>query len=243
MGNYWKLVNTVINESDVILLVLDARFPELTRNKEIEYKINKKEKIILYVINKCDLISKKAVEKLKKEITPSVFVSAKKKFGGSILFRKILQLSKGEKSTVGVLGFPNVGKSSVVNLLKGRKSASVSSTSGHTRGIQFINAKGRFNLIDTPGVLEFNDPDKYKQIIIGSVNSHKLKDPEFYVMKLIEEFTELFVKKYNEKYINDPYDYLELLAKKNNMLKKGGEPDIDRMARLIIQSWQTGKFH
>ena len=94
-------------------------------------------------------------------------------------------------------------------------------------------------VIDNP-----RDPIKSnKQIIIGSVNSHKLKDPEFYVMKLIEEFTELFVKKYNEKYINDPYDYLELLAKKNNMLKKGGEPDIDRMARLIIQSWQTGKFH
>ena len=77
MVNYWKIVNRVIHDSDIILLVLDSRLPHLTRNIEIENKVKKAQKNIIYVINKCDLIEKKLSDQLKKEINQSVFVSGK----------------------------------------------------------------------------------------------------------------------------------------------------------------------
>ncbi|MEM4398162.1 MAG: GTP-binding protein, partial [Candidatus Woesearchaeota archaeon] len=109
MANYWQLVNKVINESDLLLLVLDSRFPELTRNKEIESKILQRNKKILYVLNKVDLITKEEAEKLKKLFTPCVFVSSTEKLGGTILYKKIMELIKGKESIIGILGYPNVG--------------------------------------------------------------------------------------------------------------------------------------
>ena len=138
MVNFWRLVNKVIKDSDILLLVLDARMPELTRNREIESKIKENKKKIIYVLNKADLIEKSHAEKIKKTLNPCVFVSSKEKLGGTMLFKKIFELSHGEGCSVGVLGYPNVGKSSVINLIKGRKSASTSSYSGHTKGIQFV---------------------------------------------------------------------------------------------------------
>lgn len=246
MVNYWNLVNRVIDQADLILLIIDSRLPDLTRHKEIESKIKQRNKKILYVLNKCDLISKENSEKLKKDFFPCVFVSSTKKLGGTILYKRIMELIKGKESIIGVLGYPNVGKSSVINLLKGQKSASVSPHSGHTKGIQFIK-KGKLKLIDTPGVLPFDekDPEKSleKQVIIGSKNPEHLKEPEFFAMKLIENYKELFEKYYSQIYDNDSYDFLEKIAIKKNFLIKKGDPDIKRMARSLLYDWQRGKIH
>ncbi len=242
MVNFWKIVNSVIREADILLLVIDSRFPELTRNKELELKIKTKEKKIIYVMNKCDLVIESEVKDMSKEFQPSIFVSSKKKLGGTLLFKKIMQLSRGQPCVVGVLGFPNVGKSSVINLLKGRKSASVSSQSGHTRGIQFVKAKGKIKLIDTPGVLQFQEKDLMKQVIIGSYNPQHLKEPEYYAMHIIEKYPEHFVKYYDVEY-EDGYDFLEKAALKKNILKKGGHPDIGRFSRQVLYDWQKGKIH
>ena len=233
MVNFWKIVNSVIREADILLLVIDSRFPEFTRNKELELKIKTKEKKIIYVLNKCDLINENNIKGVSKEFQPCVFVSSKNKLGGTLLFKKIMQLSKGLPCIVGVLGYPNVGKSSVINLLKGRKSASVSSQSGHTRGIQFVKAKGKIKLIDTPGVLQFQEKDLMKQVIIGSYNPQHLKEPEYYAMHLVEKYPELFEKYYDVKY-EDGYDFLEKAALKKNILKKGGLPDIPRFSRQVL---------
>ena len=243
MVNYWKLVNDVIRNSDILLLVLDSRFPEYTRNKEIELKIKDSEKILIYVFNKCDLIPENEIDKLGKYISPSIFVSSKKKLGGTLLFKEIMKQSKGNPCTVGVLGFPNVGKSSVINLLKGRKSASVSSYSGHTRGMQFVKAKGKIKLIDTPGVLQFNEKNIEMEITIGSMNPQHVKEPDYYAMILIEKYTTLFEKFYNEKYEKDASDFIEKVAYKRNLLKKGGEADLQRFGRQLLQDWQKGKIH
>ncbi|MEM2131042.1 MAG: GTPase [Candidatus Woesearchaeota archaeon] len=245
MANYWQLVNKVINESDLLLLVLDSRFPELTRHKEIESKILQKNKKILYVLNKCDLITKENSEELKKNFTPCVFVSSTNKFGSTILYKKIMELIKGKESIIGILGYPNVGKSSVINLLKGQKSASVSPQSGHTKGIQFIK-KGKLKFIDTPGVLPFDEKDETsleKQIIIGSKNPEHLKEPEFFAMKLIEKQPELFEKYYSLKYENDAYNFLEKAALSKNILQKGNQPDLKRISRSLLYDWQRGKIH
>ena len=243
MVNYWKLVNNVIREADILLLVLDSRFPELTTNREIEHKIQDLNKKLLYVLNKCDLVPKKEYNDITKKYSPNVFVSSKEKFGGTLLFKEIMRLSKGKPCSVGVLGFPNVGKSSVINLLKGKKAASVSSYSGHTRGVQFVKAKGKIKLIDTPGVLQFKEKDIMNEVLIGSINPQHVKEPDYFAMHLVEMYPELFEKYFNEKIDCDVYDFLEKTALKKKILRKGGEPDLMRFCRKILQDWQKGKIH
>ena len=243
MVNFWKLVNNVIRDADTLLLVLDARFPDMSRNKELEQKIKDQEKKLIYVINKCDLVTSKVINEISKNLDPSVFVSSKKKLGGTMLFKEVMKQSGGEPSTVGVIGYPNVGKSSVINLLKGKKSASVSSYSGHTRGIQFVSAKGKIKLIDTPGVLPFKEKDLYKQILMGSINPQHIKEPNFFASKLVEDYPKLFEKYFDMEYNDDAYEFLEQAALKRNILKKGGQADLMRFGRTILQDWQQGKIH
>ncbi len=243
MVSFWKIVNSVIRDADILLLVLDARMPELTRNREIEQKVKNQGKRIIYVLNKCDLVSKKEIEKMNQDYTPSVSISSKEKLGGTLLFKKIMRLSQGEKCVVGVLGYPNVGKSSVINLLKGKGSASVSSQSGHTRGIQFVKAKGKLKLIDTPGVLPFKEKDIEKQVLIGSINPEQIEEPDYFAVKLIDKYPNLFEKYFDERYHGDGYDFLERVAIKKNILKKGGKADLQRFGRKILKDWQTGKVH
>jgi ribosome biogenesis GTPase A len=241
--NYWRLVNKVIQGSDIILLILDARMPELTRHYEIEAKIKREKKKIIYVLNKSDLVTRESIINMKKEISPCVFVSSKKQQGGTLLFKKIMQITHGESPFVGVLGYPNVGKSSVINMLKGSKSASVSPHAGHTTGIQYVRAKSKLKLLDTPGVLPFGENDILKEVIIGSRNPEQLKEPDFFALKLIELYPAFFEKFYNIKYENDAYDFLDKAARDAHVLVKGGEPDFKRFSRKLLYDWQRGQVH
>ena len=136
MKNFWDIIKRVIKDSDILLLVLDARFPELSSNKELREKTSHRP--IIYILNKCDLVEKAELEKWKKKLGNCIFVSSREKFGTTILKKKILSLARKEKVTVGVLGYPNTGKSSLINTLKGRKSAKTSSISGYTKRRQTL---------------------------------------------------------------------------------------------------------
>lgn len=239
---YWKIVNDVIERSDILLLVLDARMPQFTRNIEIEKKVSYKGKKILYVINKCDLIDIELSKKIKKTLSPSVFVSGKKHFGTNLLREQIMRLSKGENCIVGVLGYPNVGKSSVINMLKGKTSASVSPTSGHTKAVQKIRASGKIVLLDTPGVIPFMEKDIIKQTLIGTINFDKVKDPELIVLGMIENLDGRIEDYYGIEKNEDPEIVLENLAKQRNKILKGNIPDTFTMSRIILKDWQQGKI-
>ncbi|NTV24399.1 MAG: GTPase RsgA [Nanoarchaeota archaeon] len=240
---YWNLVNRVIDEAEILLLVIDARMPDDTRHREIESKVLQRGKVLLYVLNKCDLVEKHVIEALKKEFNPAVFVSSKQRLGGTILFKKIMEISKGKNCVVGVLGYPNVGKSSVINLLKGEKAAPVSPTSGYTKSIQFVRAKGKIKLIDTPGVLPFDDADLFKKVLVGSKNPEHLKEPEMFAMLLIEKFPDMFSRYYDLKYEGDAYDFVDAAAQKRRILSKGGSSDIPRFSRQLLYDWQRGRVH
>jgi len=125
----------------------------------------------------------------------------------------------GIKPKVGVVGYPNTGKSSVINALKGKASTKISLQSGFTRGKQNVATKN-FTLVDTPGVI----PYKEKGNLI-SKDWTKIKDPEDAVMDL--------------KLIKD-YDELEQYALNKKMIKKGGIPDTVRAARHLLKEWQQG---
>ena len=148
MASFWQHVNDVIEKADIIIEVLDARMISQTRNIEVEHKVKESKKILLYCINKCDLVDPEKTKKLSHFLKPGVFISSTQKLGTTILKKKILELGHGKPVLVGVVGYPNVGKSSVINALSGRGAARTSSQSGFTRGLQKVKVDNKTNYLN-----------------------------------------------------------------------------------------------
>jgi len=245
MATFWRHVNIVIRTADILIEVLDARNIYESRNIEIERKVKKHKKKILYVINKCDLVADKSeLERWKLKLKPSVFISSRDHLGTTILKKKILEMSRGKEVTVGVLGYPNVGKSSLINALSGRGSAKTSSESGYTKGIQNIRVDSKILVIDSPGVLPFKEKADFKHSKIGAISYAKLKDPESVALEFIEENEDLVVEYYGLEVeeTDDSEEILEKLAFRLNRLQKGGKADLEAASRSLLKDWQTGKM-
>ncbi len=249
MANFWKIVNKVIRAADVLLLVMDSRIPQMTRNEEIEYRVKKNEKELIYVLNKCDLGDKKELEALKKELGNCVFVSTKEHYGITKLREAIMRTGKKiakaegrDKIIIGVLGYPNTGKSSVINFLRGSAAAKTSPFSGFTRGYQYVNAGNNILMIDTPGVISYSAKDEATNAIVGGKDFSKLKEPDLAAMELITLLGGKVEKYYGVEPGDDEMDTLDKIAVKMNRMKKGGEPDSKLMARMIMKDWQHGRI-
>lgn len=241
MPSFWKHVNQVLREADLIIEVLDARFVDDTRNREIEDKVYRLNKKILYVLNKCDLADLDKVKEETAKLNPCVFISSREKLGTTILKKKILQLSHGEKVTVGILGYPNVGKSSLINALSGRGSARTSSESGFTRGLQKVRVDNKILLIDTPGVFPKEEKDIVKFGKTSAMSSGKIKDPEYVALRIIEDQKEKIKKHYGLEE-DDAEEILEKLAVLFKKIRKGNQPDLEGAARILLKQWQEGKI-
>jgi ribosome biogenesis GTPase A len=262
MSKFGWVVHKVIEQSDIVLEILDARFIEETRNKNIEEKVRLKNKILIHVINKCDYVDKKVLDEVKKlsveggrdqnkpkvfqiGLTNCVFISAKKHLGTTLLKQKIKILAKKHKiknPTVGVIGYPNVGKSSVINALKGRYSAKTSSEAGYTKGQQNLKISENLFMIDTPGVISREKIKEQELVLVGAKNPYTIKDPDLAVIKLIRTHPGLIEKTYNVKIKLDKEETIEDIALKLNLKKKGNLPDIDRTSRKILHDWANGKI-
>ena len=252
MANYKKMANDVIKKSDILIEVVDARFPDETRNNEVERDIVYLKKPFIIVLNKCDLVSKKTLEKTKSrlsKIAPTVFVSSKDRLGTTILRHKILETAntKGRDILVGSIGYPNTGKSSVINAVSGSHKASTSPISGHTKGVQLVNAGSRIKFIDTPGVIPFDENDECIQGILAVKDATHLQDPIGVALTIIEKLcTEN--KTALESFYNvtierqDSYNVLELIGRQSNFLKKKAKVDETRTAIKIINDWQKGQL-
>jgi len=244
MPNFWNIVNRVINDADVLVMVLDARMIAETRNIEIENKIQRLKKPLIYVLNKSDLVDENTLMKLKKSVSNSVFLSAKLHQGTNKLREKIMIAAsrmKKERVKVGILGYPNVGKSSVINALKGSAAAKTSSISGYTKGVQKINTS-KMMLLDTPGVIPYKEKDNLKHNMIGTIDYSKEKDPDVVVMQLMKQFPGVIEEYYDVKISKNTQTTLNAIAKKKLMLKKGSELDIIRTATMILKAFQNGKI-
>lgn len=241
MPSFWKHVNTVIQKSDLIIEVLDSRNVEDSRNHEIEDKVKKAGKKLLFVINKCDLVKISKLEEYKKKLNPIVFISSKDKLGTTILKKKILELSRGEEVVVGVLGYPNVGKSSLTNALSGRGATRTSSRSGFTRGLQKVKVDNKILILDTPGVLPYREKNETKHAKMAAIDYSQVKDPEYVALNFIEEHRGLVKKHYKLKKIESD-ELLEELAFKLGRLMKGGKPDLESTSRALLKDWQCGKI-
>ncbi len=245
MANYWKMVNQVLEDADIVLEVLDSRLIDETRNSEIEKKVEESGKRMLYVVNKCDLVSEDYVRRIKKRLDPCVFVSAKQKLGTIILRKAILQLAKArskDKVIVGIVGYPNTGKSSVINALKGKHSAKASPQAGYTRGTQYVNVGSGILMIDTPGVIPFKEGDELKLAIIASKNPSELNDPETVAERIIDFCGGAVESAYGIEPNISPEVSLANIALRIGKLKKGGLADTETAARMVIKDWQRGKI-
>ncbi len=246
---FWKIAEEVIDEVDIVLEVCDARMPEITRNEHIEKLIYKKGKELIIVFNKSDLIDEKIMREIKKGIDKKfVFVSCKKRFGFSKL-RKMINDVKGRRNyiRIGVVGYPNTGKSSIINSLVGRKKALTSPIAGFTKGVQWITDKKGFLFYDTPGVIPIDERDEIRQAIIGAVSPQNIKNLDLAAGKIIELFLphkkNLIENFYKVDISNEGIEeIIQMIGKKKNYFIKGGGVDINRTCVRIINDWQKGRL-
>jgi len=243
-----SIAKKVLSQANVIFEVVDARIPLETRNKVIEELVSNQNKKLFVIINKADLVPKEFAKKAKEEIQkeyPAVLFSAHKNIGKKELDRIIRDLSKeGKIIKIGVLGYPNVGKSSLINSLKKRKVATTSPKPGMTRGEKLIKLSKNVYLIDTPGIitLEFQEDLALK----GSWIPEKLDQPVEVALKLIQKITDKRPEGIKETYgvepEEDPLKTLEKIGQRLNYRTSGGLVDIERTAKKILWDWIKGNI-
>jgi len=251
-----KIVDRILEDCDVVLFVLDARNPEGTRNRRLEEMIREKDKKIIYVLNKADLVPmellKKYKEKLREENPEStvVFVSAKHRKGTKILrdaIKRYLHSIGIEEGKVGIVGYPNVGKSSIINSLTGRRSATSGLVAGLTKGEQWIRLTKNIKLLDTPGIIEPKEEDEL--VMLGAIRYEKIKDPVTPAVKILRSIHALNRDAIRRLYKVDvgeapiEEDTLREIGRKLNYLEKGGEVDMERTAKTVIKDYLEGRLN
>ncbi len=256
IGDFWKILDNVIYQSDVLLEVADARMPDLTRNKKLENKIQRKRKTFILVLNKSDLITKKMRNDFlknsrSKKVAFVFFFSCKKRADIIALKKMISNFSRNtphwDKIRVGVVGYPNTGKSSVINALTGRSAAKTSPIAGLTRGIQWIRGDDNLMFLDSPGVIPLDERDEAEQALMSVIDPSKLVNPVLAAMKIIQLFLDNNRKNLEKFYgvkieTDDTLEILLEIGKKRNFLCRGGKIDERRAALTIILDWQKGNL-
>jgi len=251
----WKQLYKVIDSSDVLIQVLDARDPMGTRSSHIEkYLLNeKKHKHLVFLLNKCDLVPTWATARwvriLSKEYPTLAFhASLTNPFGkGSLiqLLRQFSQLhSDKPQITVGFIGYPNVGKSSVINTLRSKKVCAVAPIPGETKVWQYITLMKKIYLVDCPGVVQPDVLETEAEIVLkGVVRVEKIEAASDYIAELLKRVKKEYITKlYGITEWQDHVDFLEKFAQKTGRLLKKGEPDLDTCAKMILHDWQKGKI-
>jgi ribosome biogenesis GTPase A len=254
---YPTIADKIVKDSDIILQILDARFPEETRNPELEEEILSKGKIIIYVFNKSDLVDKRKLRKFN-YLNPSISISCTsyqnikdlrdliKRTAKKI--KKPVDKDKLGRVAVGVIGYPNTGKSSLINILIGKSSAGVGSDAGFTKSIQKLKLSEEINLLDSPGVIpkkEYSSSDIEKiatHTKLGGRSYSQVKDAEMVVASLMKDYGKEIEKFYKIKAKGDSEILLEELCKQKGFFKSKGLIDEDKAARIVLKDWQQGKI-
>ncbi|HLC80009.1 MAG TPA: GTPase [archaeon] len=243
---YWDLVKKIISEADIVAEIIDARFAAQSRNIDMEQMVERAGKKLLIVINKSDMISKREAQRQKEQIPKScVFVSAKYRKGVARLRVELAKLSAGNQVKIAIVGYPNTGKSSVINMLKGRKAARTSSIAGFTRGKQFVKIASNMMLIDSPGIIPVDEKDETLMVLLSAKNVHHLKDLEGAGIDVAQFLIKNSPDKLRATYqieARDGEEFLEKLALKRNKLLSGARADLNAAARILIDDFQQGKI-
>jgi len=245
---------------DVVVELLDARIPLSSRN-DVLYKLTK-DKLRLVVLTKTDLADPKETEKwinlFKQQGFQAVFADLNKQSDVKNIIRSVEKLGenkaqkyidKGMKPQpirAMIIGIPNVGKSTLINKMSGRRAASVENKPGHTKAQQWIKVSNQFELLDTPGILPPSYEDSKKAInlaLVGSINAEILPNDELasiafnhikenYKNNLLTRFPFLDLNK-------DMDSCFKKIAIKRGYLTKGGQ-DIDKAHKVFLNEVKNG---
>ncbi|NWU56348.1 NOG2 protein, partial [Dromas ardeola] len=250
----WGELYKVIDSSDVVVQVLDARDPMGTRSPHVESYLKKEKhwKHLIFVLNKCDLVptwaTKRWVAVLSQEYPTLAFhASLTNPFGKGAFIQLLRQFGKlhsdKKQISVGFIGYPNVGKSSVINTLRSKKVCNVAPIAGETKVWQYITLMRRIFLIDCPGVVYPSGDTETDIVLKGVVQVEKIKSPEDHISAVLERAKPEYIRKtYKIDNWKDTEDFLEKLACRTGKLLKGGEPDLQTVSKMVLNDWQRGRI-
>lgn len=247
---------------DIIIQLLDARAISSCFNEEFDkIFINKK---VLYIINKIDLVDKidlqKWYEYFKLQNFTFIPVSSTRTSYKNKIIKSIENTSKeiinfyknkGVNKVIRamVVGIPNSGKSTFINILAPSRRAETGNKAGVTRGVQLVRINNQIELFDTPGTLmpAFSNQEIATNLaFIGSINDDILDITELAInllKRLLSIDKILLVNRYNVEITTDnPIDLLKDIAVKKGCILKGAKPDIERASKMIIDDFRKGRI-
>lgn len=251
---------------DLVCEVVDARIPMVSRNPDMDAIAAAKPRMM--VLNRIDLADpvqtarwaayfrEKGWAVLETDAQHGTGTAKFAAAARSVLADQIARWQEkgqtGRAVRVMVVGIPNVGKSTFINRLLGRKSAKAADRPGVTRGSQWFRVDEGIDLLDTPGILWPKFDDERTGLLLAATGAVKddILDTETLGCKLLEILSmrapEAIISRYKIS-IPDPiesafpgYDMLEQAGKARGFLIRGGEIDTERMARILLDEFRGG---
>ena len=259
-----RMMQENIRLIDIVLELVDARLPLSSRNPKIDEIVGDKPRLIL--LNKADIADSSVTSEwenyFSKKGIPTLTISSTGNKKLNFIFSKCREIlsDKIEKQKergianasikIIVVGVPNVGKSSLINKLSGRKSAITGDKPGVTRGKQWIRLDSGIELLDTPGILwpKFEDDMVGKKLAFTGAIKDEIMDIEELACELLsflrEKYPENLCARYKMQDIDNltPYEMLTLLGKKRWFVVSGGEIDTERAANILLDEFRGAKL-
>ena len=231
-----KLVDTVVE-------VIDARIPVSSRNPAFDDLLRNKKRVV--ALNKSDLSESAENEKWAAAIGKSCRGVA---LTNCVSGEGVLELVRSlDASRLMIVGVPNVGKSSLINRLAGRKSAKTGDRPGVTRGKQWLNLERGIMLLDTPGILwpKFEDPKTGVNLAMCGAIKDEILDRESLALELIGLLSEKYPGHLMNRYklielADSPVENLTAIARARGFLLPGNRVDYDRAARTLLDEFRSG---
>jgi nuclear GTP-binding protein len=179
--------------------------------------------------------------------TLAFHASINKSFGkGSLLsvLRQFARLKSDKQAiSVGFVGYPNVGKSSVINTLRSKSVCKVAPIPGETKVWQYITLTKKIFLIDCPGVVYQNNDSETDIVLKGVVRVTNLEDAAEHIGEVLRRVKKEHLQRaYKIQDWTDDNDFLVQLCRTSGKLLKGGEPDLTTVAKMVLHDWQRGKI-
>lgn len=250
-----------ISLADCILYVVDARAPFSCINPYVDKIVHGKP--IIYVLNKCDLADPERTKEIKKHFinenkvvietvaNSAFFRNSVKNAIKLVLSEKIARNKQKNINIVYkviVLGVPNTGKSSLINMLCGSKKANTGNIAGVTRVNSWLKIDEMFTMLDTPGILwpRFHEELSHNLAFIGSLSDKEfdMADMGYELMQVLcERYPNLILEKFGILPQNDSFlEFFDQICVKRGFIRKGNEVDYDRAGKTFVDEFRAGKF-